>query len=517
MRASTLTPESRTCFGEDGLVNLLGDLCRRTPRGTRPEPNRALRSESESGAPGIGPLMKTTSTSPLWLADSGSHRDHLEGHLDVDVAVIGAGITGLTTAVLLAREGRSVALLEGERVAWGTSGRTTAKVSALQGIRYQTIIEHHGRKTAALYASSQTDAAAWIRNEARRIDCDWEAQPSITYADTPESRLTVTDEREAAHEAGLDVDFVESFGDTPVEMFGAVVLHEQAQFDPYRYLAALASELSETDGCHVFERTRVTSVSGHRRVTVHAGSGSVTARHVVVATLLPIVDRGLFFARAEPKASYTLAVRTTTPPTGGMFLSAGSPIRSFRTVRRDDGELLLVGGNGHVVGRRQPTEPQYEDLLAWTEEHFGVEEIVTRWMAHDYVPVDHLPWVGLAWPGSPGVLIATGFEKWGMTGGTAAGLALADRILGRNDGPSAAWSSIFNPLRSSARSVPSLARLSTEVAVQMAAGWLSPTSPGANGGERYRDGLAPAGLAVDDNGTEHSGSVVCTHLGGPCT
>jgi len=461
--------------------------------------------------------MQTTFTSPLWLADSTPRHNRLEGHVDVDVAVIGAGITGLTTAVLLGRAGRSVALLEGERVAWGTSGRTTAKVSALQGTRYQTITEHHGRETAARYASSQTDAAAWIRNEAQRIECDWEEQPSITYAGTPDSRTLVADERKAALDAGLDVDFVESFGDTPVEMYGALVLDRQAQFDPYTYLAALASEFSQTEGCHLFERTRVTSVSGHRRFTVRSDSGSVAARHVVMATLLPIIDRGLFFARAEAKASYTLVVRTTTPPPSGMFLSAASPTRSFRSVRRDDGELLLVGGNGHVVGRRQPTEPEYADLLAWTDEHFGVEEIVSRWMAHDYVPVDHLPWVGPAWPGSPDLLVATGFEKWGMTGGTAAGLALADRILGRNDGPSAAWSSIFDPLHSSVRSVPSLARINVEVAAQMASGWLSPKTAGGDDGERFRYGLAPAGSAIDDDGTEQKGSVVCTHLGGPCT
>jgi hypothetical protein len=213
-----------------------------------------------------------------------------------------------------------------------------------------------------------------------------------------------------------------------------------------------------------------------------------------VATLLPIVDRGLFFARAEPKASYTLAVDVDGELPRGMYLSASSPTRSLRTAWDGDREVLVVGGGGHTVGREAPTTPQYEELLAWAQQHFAVQDVTARWMAHDYVPADQLPWAGPASPMTPSVLVAGGFQKWGMTNGTAAAAVLADRILGRPDGPSSPWARVFDVVRPSLHGAKQAAQLNAGVAAEMAKAWVRP--PSDAGGRRRR--------------------VVCTHLGGVC-
>lgn len=462
-------------------------------------------------------LSQPTSRS-LWLQGDRPSFPRYDGTGEVDVAVVGAGISGLTTAVLLARAGCRVTVLEGAQVAGGTTGGSTAKVSALQGSRYRTLTQDHGPDAAARYASAQVAGLGWMAEqvETRRVDCGWERQTAFTYATDDDSEQTVRQEHAAASAAGLAVRLCDDVAVPHAR--SAVALDDQAQFDPVPYLDALAAEVDRTSGCSVFERSRVVTVRGHRNPKVVTDSGSLRAGHVVVATLLPITDRGLFFARSEPKASYTIAVRTHRPLPPGMYLSASSPTRSLRRVRHGDESLVLVGGNGHTVGRKQPTSACYDDLVSWAQSNLGATEVVARWYAHDYVPVDHLPWVGAASPGSPNVLVAGGFEKWGITGGTAAGIALADRILGRTEGPSASWASLFEPTRIDPRSLVSGLRANAEVGAQMVAGWANPKSPARapGDGNRYRAGLTPHGTA--GSGPDRTvGSVVCTHLGGPCS
>lgn len=453
---------------------------------------------------------------PLWPVRGEPRYPPLQGMADVDVAVIGAGIAGLTTAALLVRAGRSVAVLEARTVAAGTSGRTTAKASALQGLRYQRIARHHGARGAARYARSQLDALAWMDDQVERsgVDCRWERRPALTYATTEEGKRRVEVEAEVASAAGLDVALVDA--GLPLPTAGAVQLDHQAQFDPVPYLEALAAEVDGHPSGRVHEGTRVIAVHGRQAPQVVVdGGGRVRAGHVVVATLLPILDRGLFFARATPMSSYLVALRAEGELPVGMYLSADEPTRSLRTARDHVGELLLVGGEGHDTGRGSPTLPRYEALADWGAAHFPVGPVQARWSAHDHAPVDHLPWVGASSPLTPRVLVAGGFEKWGMTMGTAAGLALADHIADRPDGPSAAWADLFHPARTSVGGLAKGVELNATVAARLVADW---TRPGRERTEedhptRRREGLTPVSAVAGTDRVE----VVCTHLGGVCS
>ena len=119
-----------------------------------------------------------------------------------------------------------------------------------------------------------------------------------------------------------------------------------------------------------------------------------------------------------------------------MFISSGSPTRSIRAIPVDGSELLMVGGEGHRTGTGGDTEQRYAALEAFAREHWDVQSVDYRWSAQDNTTVDGLPFVGPLTPFEDRVLMATGFAKWGLTGGTAAALILADRVsVARIPGP----------------------------------------------------------------------------------
>ena len=441
----------------------------------------------------------------------------LVGDHEVDVAVVGAGIAGLTTALLVARSGRSVAVLEALRVGAGTTGRTTAKVSALQGAKYQQITDLHGTSAARRYASAQLDALTWMAAHvaSSSIECDWEGRPAVTYAETPDGRRTVEAELVAATGAGLPVERVA--GELPFPVTATVGLADQAQFDPQAYVDALAAQIAAEPSAQIYESSRVTAVRGFRSHEVVTDQGTVRCGAVVVTTLLPIVDRGLFFARAEPRSSYLVAMRANGPLPRGMYLSTDPLTRSLRSAPDPGGELLLVGGQGHPTGRGAPTLARYQELANWASVRFPVGPAVARWSAHDIAPADHLPWVGSSSPLTPHVLVASGFEKWGMTMGTAAALILADRLTGEADGRTAAWASLFDPARLTPSGIAQTARIGATVAARLVTDWVHPeAAPGPDGrGHRHRGGLVPVGDPGPSSTNEVS--VVCTHMGGVCS
>jgi glycine/D-amino acid oxidase-like deaminating enzyme/nitrite reductase/ring-hydroxylating ferredoxin subunit len=351
-----------------------------------------------------------------------------------DVVVIGAGITGLTTALRCKRDGARVAVLEMGAVCQGVTGYTTAKISSLHELVYDILVDKHGDDVARAYGAANEAAIAQIAAlvEELGIDCAFERRPHITWTLDPEQVDTVRSEAETAARLGLPARFSTDV-DLPFPVAGAVVFDDQAQFHPRDYVLALA-EAVHGDGSVVAERTRAVDVTEGTpcRVTLHGG-GIVEADHVVLATHLPFLDRAGLFARAHPKRSYAISVVVDGPVPESMSISADSPTRSIRPYRRDGVTRLIVGGGSHKPGAEPDERRHWDALVTWAREHFAVREVDHRWSAHDYVGVDELPYVGLLWPGAERVWGATGYRKWGMTNGTAAAQIIADGIAGRDN------------------------------------------------------------------------------------
>jgi glycine/D-amino acid oxidase-like deaminating enzyme/nitrite reductase/ring-hydroxylating ferredoxin subunit len=429
-------------------------------------------------------------------------RPPLDRDLTVDVAVLGGGIVGLTTALLLEREGLRVALLEARHVGAGASGFNTAKLTSLQGLTYSNLTGKLGQDAARTYAEANEAGIVRVFELAEQlgIDCDLRRKPNFTYTESPDGRQDIQAEAEAARGAGLPAQYVDEV-DLPFEVAAAVRLDEQAEFHPVKYLEGLARALEGP----LHEGTMATGVGSGRVDT--AGGASVTAEHVVVATHLSFLDRGLYFARCHPERSYVVAARTQQPP-GGMYLSTEQPAHSIRA----HGDWLLVGGESHKTGQADAAE-RYARLATWARERFGIEPEL-RWATQDQMPVDGVPYVGRHDPLSSGVWVATGFRKWGLAMGTAAAELLTAQIAGREH----RWASLFDPqrLRPKASAV-SFAKENSNVAVRFFGDRVikraSPEEIAPGEGRIVGAGLGQRAVYRDDDGALHELSARCTHLG----
>ena len=407
-----------------------------------------------------------------------------------DVAVIGAGLTGLTTALLMGRAGRSVVVLEAGRVGAGTTGRTTAKVSLLQGTQLSTIRSRHAQSVVDAYVEAQREGAAWVRRFCEDHGVAVEDRDAVTFARSADGESSIRSELETAAKAGLPVEWVDELS-LPFSVRGAVRLSGQFQLDPLELLGAMRRE-GARHGVRLVEGARVTQVRGSDPIRVTTQAGAVEADRVVVATNMPVLDRGGFFARMKPARSYIVAFRTQAPAVDAMYLSADDPSRSLRDAPSADGHLLLVGGNGHTTGRAGSTTERLQGLRDWTHDYWPDAVETHAWSAQDYVPHHALPFAGPILPGNEEILIAGGYSKWGMTNAPGAALALAATLLG-GDPPS--WVDALRTYSpTELRGLPTAARDNAEVGIEMTRGWV---------GALARRSLRQGGLTR-----------VCTHLGG---
>lgn len=427
----------------------------------------------------------------LWLDDSHPVDDDPLPDGPVDVLVVGAGLTGLTTALLLARAGRRVAVVEARHVGAVTTGNTTAKLSLLQGTHLSGVLRHRSEQVATAYVEANRQAMDWLLGFCAEHDVPVQYRPAATYAADPAERHTVEREHRAASRLGLPVRWEERL-DAPYPSYGATVLEDQAQFDPMDVLGSLVAQLRAAGGT-LTQGRRVRRVSPSGPPTARLDDGStVQAEHLVLATGTPILDRGLYFARVEPQRSYCLAFEGVEVPEL-MALSAGSDSRSVRDSPRTGGTALLVGGSGHTVGRTRSEQAHVERLRRWTERWFPGATETHRWSAQDYRSADDVPYLEQLPGGGGRIVAATGFAKWGMTNAVAAALALSADILGQ---PAPAWAPALRHRRPRPSSAAETLRMNLGVGAALGVGVVK--------------GVTRAGRTAQSCGLVG----ICTHLGG---
>ena len=450
----------------------------------------------------------------LWMATAGTTGyPALDSDVDVDVAVIGGGVAGLTAALALKRSGQTVAVVEAARVGTGVTGHTTGKVTSLHRLAYTELASNHGDSTARTYGQANQAAVGHIARTVAEegIDCGFRRVANYTYAESERTLELVRAEAEHAARLGLPSTFTTDVP-LPFPVKGAVRFDDQAQFHSIRYLQGLARSV-DGGGSFVFEESRALSFRDGSPAIVTTETGTVRAREVIMATNVPFGDEGRYDTRCYLHRSYIVASRAEGPATDATFIGADEPMRSILTAAIDGASFVLAGGEGHRASDSGDPASRYGRLAAFARERLGAGEPAFRWSTQDVMPVDGLPYVGLLSPEAKHVHVITGLRKWGLTNGTAAALILTDELSGRAN----PWAAVFDSRRSTPASgnspLPGAVAAATPAQADPPPRGLTLPPPGA-GTVLDLDG-GPVAVYTDPDGQVRAVSAICTHLG--CT
>jgi glycine/D-amino acid oxidase-like deaminating enzyme/nitrite reductase/ring-hydroxylating ferredoxin subunit len=459
----------------------------------------------------------------VWGGDSkGADRySSLQGDAKADVCVIGAGIAGLSTAYMLAREGRSVIVLDDGPIGGGETGRTTAHLSNALDDRYYELERLHGNDGAQLAAQSHAAAIDTIEAivQGEGISCDFTRLDGFLFVPPMEGREELEEEWQAARRAGVSVEWAER---APIEHFNTgpcLRFLRQGQLHPLRYLDGLARAIEQRGG-KIFSETHVQDIQAGSPARVQTSEGpQVIAKAVVIATNAPISETyGLYTVNA-PYRTYAIAGRVARGTvTRALYWDTPNPyhyVRLQTSEEHKDFDWLIVGGEDHKTGQADDFEERFERLESWTRERFpNFGSVAFRWSGQVMEPVDGLAFIGPHPLGRENIYIATGDSGSGMTHGTIAGILLRDLIMGRNN----PWAGLYDPSRITVRAFRDLVSENINVGAQLADWVKEPDvdssdriAPGQ--GATMQNGWIKQAVYRDEKGEYHRRSAVCPHLG----
>jgi glycine/D-amino acid oxidase-like deaminating enzyme/nitrite reductase/ring-hydroxylating ferredoxin subunit len=461
-------------------------------------------------------------TSKSYWLDSTPETNYptLKNDTTTDIAIIGGGITGITTAFLLKNQGLKVALIEADRISQGTTGHTTAYVTSQHDIIYDNLIKTMGFEKAKQYAEANEGAIDFIEDMVRKynIDCDFCRLPAYIYTTDENYIDTIKAEAEAAKSLGIKAKFIDNL-DMPFSIKGALCFENQAQFHPRKYLLKLAENIPG-NGSEIYEHTRIVDIEHNDVYTLVTDTGlKITAHKVVLATHFPFYDGlGLYFARLRPQRSYVVTAKIKDKLPEGTFVDSGEAGWYFRSQNYRDGQMLILGGQDHKTAHGGNMSQHFLNLQNYAEETFDVKEFLYVWSTQDYITLDGIPYVGNLTSTSKNIYVATGYGEWGMTNGTAAAGILTDLII-KNKSP---YEEVYCPSRHIvAEGVSTFIKENFDVAKQLIKGKLQ---VGEYKGEHNIHLKNDEGTVVDihgqrygayrdKNGKTHLVDITCTHLG----
>ncbi len=349
----------------------------------------------------------------------------LQGDRKTDVLIIGGGLAGILTAYYLEKYGVDYLLVEKDCIASKTTGNTTAKITLQHGLIYHRINKSYGDEIAGMYYAANKEALDNYKVLCKNIPCDFSLQDNFVY--TVSDRKKLENEMMTLEKIGAPACFFEHLP-LPIATAGGVCIKNQGQFNPIKF----ASHISK--GLNIYENTFIKEMEG---TTAVYDRGRIKAEKVIVTTHFPFINKhGSYFLKLYQHRSYVLALKWAQGITG-MYVDDDKKGMSFRNYNG----LLLLGGGGHRTGKKGGN---YQELSAFAEKHYPKAYKVGQWAAQDCMSLDSIPYIGQYSANTPNLFVATGFNKWGMTGSMVAARILSDTLLGKKPD----YANIFSPSRS---------------------------------------------------------------------
>ena len=458
-------------------------------------------------------------TRSIWMATADMPAEPpLAGDTSADVCIVGAGIAGLTTAYCLAKEGRSVVVVDDGPTAGGETCRTTAHLVNAVDDRFYHLEQLHGHENARLVAESHTAAIDWMERIVADdgIACDFSRVDGYLFVPPGDDVSELDKELAAAHRAGLRQ--VTRVARAPITTFDtgpALHFPRQAQFHILKYLSGVADAVKRRGG-RIYNQTHAVEFHGGDSARVLTDRGIVNAGAIVVATNTPVNDLVTIHTKQAAYRTFVVGARVprgSVPPI--LLWDTPDPYHYVRIQAEGADDVLIVGGEDHKTGQADDAEERFARLEAWTRERFPQARVFEyRWSGQVMEPVDSLAFIGRNPADHPNVYIATGDSGNGMTHGTIAGILITDLIAGREN----PWAKLYDPSRVTVQAVKEFAKENINVAAQykdlvtpgdVSDGAAIPPGHGAV----IRRGATKVAVARGDDGTVRELSAVCTHLG----
>ncbi|WP_423190285.1 FAD-dependent oxidoreductase [Alkalibacterium sp. f15] len=456
-----------------------------------------------------------------WHSHQTPHFTSLNQDETTEVSVIGGGMVGIITAYLLLKAGKNVTLVEAKEFISGVTGNTTAKISAQHGLIYHELMQTFDKEKARMYYEANRDGLDFIRDTSKElaIDCDFEEKEAVVFASSEKGRKQIEREARAYEELGIIGKLtLGQLDDLPFETDAALTMPNQAQFHPVKYLTGLLEEIERLGG-NLYDDTRAVKLFKKDNYVEMDTGAKLYYDNIVIATHYPFNDfDGLYFTKLSVERSYAIAAKINATLPKGMYISAESPKRSLRSIRSENGEdLLLIGGESHKTGKSNPpTQVHYENLERFGKEWFELESVPYHWSAQDMTTLDKVPYIGQMTQSSKNVLVATGFNKWGMAIGAFSGLLLTDIILGNEN----VYKELFDPTRNKLKTkdLERFSKKNTAVGKDFVATKLKRPDKTVDDLEPDQGGLVSVdgkktGGYRDKQGDVHLVKTTCTHMG----
>lgn len=370
----------------------------------------------------------------IWKIGSNeaAHYPTLNQPIDADVAIIGAGITGLTTAERLAETGLSVVVIEALTVGNGCTGGSTGNLYSILATGLAPLRKKWGDDMVQKVVTSRALAIDHIEEAVERfaIDCQFHRRPLYRIATTEDKRTIKTfgAERDAMALAGLEVETIED-SPLPFAINRGLKIEGQAQFNPLNYVHGLAKAISQR-GVAIYEHSPVRNID-YDQGLIETDTAHVTVRHIVHATHTP-KGVSLLQTMLLPSREYGVSAKINSDayPSGIFFVH--DPFHSIRSYQHENDEYVMVIGEQHKTGEGDLNNACFDNLREYMNNHFEVTDFYHQWSNQQYTPADNLPYIGKI-HGQDHAYLATGFSGDGLVWGTLAGLIISDLIKGREN------------------------------------------------------------------------------------